>query len=170
MNGSLSLSSLLSMAVALLAGAAVPFQGGSNAALGRMLGHPLWATLTSLLVSIVVVLPLLFVMRVPAPTVGAAVQGPAWLWLGGVAGVAYLTAALVLTPAGRGQLHRQRDGGADAGVAGDRPFRSDGIGAQAHRAGRLVGVGLILVGAGIVQAHSVAAPPPIAGSVPVEQR
>ena len=28
--------------------------------------------------------------------------------------------------------------------------------------GRLVGVGLILVGAGIVQAHSVAAPPPIA--------
>ena len=59
MNGSLSLSSLLSMAVALLAGAAVPFQGGSNAALGRMLGHPLWATLTSLLVSIVVVLPLL---------------------------------------------------------------------------------------------------------------
>ena len=67
MNGSLSLSSLLSMAVALLAGAAVPFQGGSNAALGRMLGHPLWATLTSLLVSIVVVLPLLFVMRVPAP-------------------------------------------------------------------------------------------------------
>ena len=56
MNGSLSLSSLLSMAVALLAGAAVPFQGGSNAALGRMLGHPLWATLTSLLVSIVVVL------------------------------------------------------------------------------------------------------------------
>ena len=57
-----------------------------------------WATLASLLVSIVVVLPLLFVMRVPAPTVGAAVQGPAWLWLGGVAGVAYLTAALVLTP------------------------------------------------------------------------
>ncbi|WP_256376838.1 MULTISPECIES: DMT family transporter [Thalassospira] len=28
----------------------------------------------------------------------AAAQGPAWWWLGGVVGVAYITAALVLTP------------------------------------------------------------------------
>ena len=63
-----------------------------------MLGHPLWATLTSLLVSIVVVLPLLFVMRVPAPTVGAAVQGRPGSGRRRRRG--YLTAALVLTPLG----------------------------------------------------------------------
>ena len=93
-----SLSSLLPMAIAVVAGAAVPFQAGSNAALGRALGHPLWATLSSLAVSVLVVVPLMMLMRVPAPALGAAAQGPAWWWLGGVSGVAYITAALILTP------------------------------------------------------------------------
>ncbi|MFT3690084.1 DMT family transporter [Paenirhodobacter sp.] len=86
------------MAIAVAAGAAVPFQAASNAALGRALGHPLWATLASLSVSALVVVPLMMLMRVPAPAFGAAVQGAAWWWLGGVAGVAYITAALMLTP------------------------------------------------------------------------
>ncbi|MFN3887361.1 MAG: DMT family transporter [Aquabacterium sp.] len=98
MHGSTSLVGLIAMAIAMLAGAAVPFQAASNAALGRALGHPLWATLSSLVVSLVVVAVLLVVARVPAPTFGMAAQGPAWLWLGGVAGVAYITAALMLTP------------------------------------------------------------------------
>ena len=57
----------LPMGVALLAGAAVPLQGASNAALGRALGHPLWATMVSLVVSMLVVLPLMGSMRVQAP-------------------------------------------------------------------------------------------------------
>ncbi|RZI82371.1 MAG: EamA-like transporter family protein, partial [Pseudomonas sp.] len=40
MPHALTLSVLLPMLIALLAGAAVPFQAGSNAALGRLLGHP----------------------------------------------------------------------------------------------------------------------------------
>lgn len=94
----LSLATLLPLAVALLAGAVVPFQAGSNAALGRALGHPLWATVASLLVSLLVVLPVLIGMRAGAPDLGAAIRGPWWLWIGGIAGVAYITAALVLTP------------------------------------------------------------------------
>nr|WED69683.1 DMT family transporter [Pectobacterium colocasium] len=82
----------------MLAGSIVPFQAASNAALARALGHPLWATLVSLLVSICVLLPILFAARIPTPTVGPALQGPWWIWLGGVAGVAYITAALLLTP------------------------------------------------------------------------
>ena len=155
MNGSLSLSSLLSMAVALLAGAAVPFQGGSNAALGRMLGHPLWATLASLLVSIVVVLPLLFVAGAGAhgrrggPGAGMAVAG-------GVAGVAYLTAALVLTPAGRASFIVSVMAGQMLASLVIDHFGLMGLAPKPIALGRLVGVGLILVGAGIVQAHSVA--------------
>jgi transporter family-2 protein len=170
MNGSLSLSSLLSMAIALLAGAAVPFQGGSNAALGRMLGHPLWATLASLLVSIVVVLPLLFVMRVPAPTVGAAVQGPAWLWLGGVAGVAYLTAALVLTPklGAASFIVSVMAGQMLASLVIDH-FGLMGLAPKPIALGRLAGGALILVGAGIVQAHSVAPPAPASRAVSAGQ-
>lgn len=92
------LSSLIPMSIALLAGAVVPFQAASNAALGKALGHPLWSTLTSLTVSVLVVLPLLWIMRVPMPNFSIALKGPLWLWFGGIAGVAYITAALILTP------------------------------------------------------------------------
>lgn len=98
MKSLLSWAAALPMGIAVIAGAVVPFQAASNAALGRALGHPLWATLTSLAVSIVVVIPVMLWLRVPAPAYGAALHGPLWLWLGGVAGVIYITAALVLTP------------------------------------------------------------------------
>ncbi|WP_095160047.1 DMT family transporter [Pseudomonas sp. Irchel 3E13] len=98
MNPSFSPAVVLLPLIALLAGAAVPFQAGSNAALGRLLGHPLWATLVSLSVSVLMVLPALWLMRAPAPQVAALAQAPWWAWFGGVAGVAYITAALILTP------------------------------------------------------------------------
>lgn len=98
MNLSFAPAALLPLIIALLAGAAVPFQAGSNAALGRLLGHPLWATLVSLGVSVLMVIPALLVMRAPMPQLAALAQAPWWAWLGGVAGVAYITAALMLTP------------------------------------------------------------------------
>lgn len=98
MSFSLSPAALLPLLVALFAGAAVPFQAGSNAALGRLLGHPLWATLVSLAVSILMVIPALLVLRAPLPQLATLTQAPWWAWLGGVAGVAYITAALMLTP------------------------------------------------------------------------
>ncbi|MEZ0192817.1 DMT family transporter [Pseudomonas qingdaonensis] len=94
----LNLAVAIPLLVALLAGAAVPFQAGANAALGRLLGHPLWATLISLAVSVLMVLPALLLMRVPLPQLANLGQAPWWAWLGGVAGVAYITAALILTP------------------------------------------------------------------------
>lgn len=98
MNFTFAPALFLPLLIALVAGAAVPFQAGSNAALGRLLGHPLWATLVSLLVSVLMVLPALWVMRAPMPQVAALTQAPWWAWIGGVAGVAYITAALILTP------------------------------------------------------------------------
>ncbi|BCH30056.1 hypothetical protein MesoLjLc_19860 [Mesorhizobium sp. L-8-10] len=83
---------------ALLAGAAVPFQAGANAMLGRLLGHPLWATLVSLFVSAALVVPVMLAFRLPVPTIGAAIKGPWWIWVGGAAGVVYVTAALLLAP------------------------------------------------------------------------
>lgn len=98
MSTPFSLTTLLPAGIALLAGAAVPFQAGSNAALGRMLAHPLWATLVSLAVSVALVLPALLALRVPAPAMTTAAQAPWWIWMGGVTGVVYVTAAIVLTP------------------------------------------------------------------------
>ncbi|WP_322414667.1 DMT family transporter [Mesorhizobium huakuii] len=84
--------------VALLAGAAVPFQAGANAMLGRLLGHPLWATFVSLGVSAVLIVPVMMGFKLPVPAVGMAVKGPWWIWIGGAAGVVYITAALLLAP------------------------------------------------------------------------
>jgi transporter family-2 protein len=154
-----ALSSLFPMAIALAAGAAVPFQAGSNAALGRALGNPLWATLCSLLVSVLVVVVLMLATRAPVPTLGAAEQGPGWLWLGGVAGVAYVTAALVLTP---------RLGAASfivcviagqmlASLAIDHHGLM-GLPVRPANAWRGAGVALILAGMVVVQIASAAAP------------
>lgn len=67
--------------LAMLAGAVVPFQAGANAALGRNLGHPLWATMASLAVSAVLASLVMLVWRVPAPDVQLAMRGPGWSWL-----------------------------------------------------------------------------------------
>lgn len=84
--------------IAALSGAAVPFQGGANAALGRALGHPLWATLMSLAVSAACILPILIALRVPMPTLSGLAGQPKWIWIGGLAGVVYVTAAILLMP------------------------------------------------------------------------
>ena len=96
MNSSLTVVGLA--AVAVVAGALVPFQAGSNAELGRALGHPLWATLVSLVVSILVVIPIALAMQAAPPVFGAARHLPAWAWLGGVAGAIYVSSALILVP------------------------------------------------------------------------
>lgn len=90
-------SSLL--AAALVAGAAIPFQAGANAMLGRLLGHPLWATMVSLAVSVALAAPVMLAFKVPVPSFAtAATTGPWWIWIGGAAGVVYVTAALLLAP------------------------------------------------------------------------
>ncbi|MBU4609950.1 DMT family transporter [Achromobacter sp. GG226] len=145
-------SAILPTLVAVAAGAAVPFQAASNAALGRALGHPLWATLASLAVSALVVLPVMLALRVPAPMLGAALHGPAWLWLGGVAGVAYITAALVLTPklGAAGFIVAVVAGQMLASLLIDH-VGAMGLPARPVGAARLLGVALILAGMVTVQ-------------------
>ncbi|MFN3881788.1 MAG: DMT family transporter [Nitrincola lacisaponensis] len=96
MNSSFTLVAFAALAV--IAGALVPFQSGSNAELGRALGYPLWATLVSLLVSMLVVIPILLAIQAPLPALGAVKNLPAWAWLGGVAGAIYISSALILVP------------------------------------------------------------------------
>jgi len=147
-----SFAALLFAVAALIAGAIVPFQAGSNAALGRALGHPLWATATSLVVSLLVMLPLLLALRVPAPALAPAAQLPAWAWLGGVAGVVYLTAALMLTPR-MGATHFivwVIAGQMLASVLMDH-FGWMNIPVKEINPGRIAGVALIFVGVLVVQ-------------------
>ena len=58
----------------------------------------MWATLASLLVSILVLLPIMLAMRVPLPSVAFISKAPLWMWAGGAFGVCFISLALVLLP------------------------------------------------------------------------
>lgn len=152
MNLNLAPAVVLLPLVALLAGAAVPFQAGSNAALGRLLGHPLWAALVSLSVSVLLVLPALWLMRAPWPQPGALASAPWWAWFGGVAGVAYITAALILTPklGAAGFIVCVIAGQVLSSLAIDQ-WGLMGLPERPVNLARLLGVGLIVVGMLVVQ-------------------
>ena len=84
--------------LATFAGAVVPFQSAINVNLGRGLGHPLWATLASLMVSILVLLPIILALRLPLPSLAFISKAPLWMWAGGAFGVCFISLALVLLP------------------------------------------------------------------------
>lgn len=152
MPQALALSALLPLLVAVLAGAAVPFQAGSNAALGRLLGHPLWAAGVSLLVSLLMLVPALLVMRAPLPQLQSLAQAPWWAWFGGVAGVLYITAALVLTPrlGAAGFIVCVIAGQVVSSLLIDQ-WGLMGLPERPVNVWRLVGVGMIVLGMLVVQ-------------------
>lgn len=84
--------------LAALGGAAITLQAGMNAQVGKMLGHPLWATLVSLTVSVISVVPLLVAFRVTPPTLSGLDAAPWWVWLGGALGAFFITVALTTAP------------------------------------------------------------------------
>lgn len=73
-------------------------QSAINANLSRGLGHPLWATLASLLVSVLVLLPVIISLRLPLPSLGFISKAPLWMWAGGAFGVCFIALALMLLP------------------------------------------------------------------------
>ncbi|MGR3436093.1 MAG: DMT family transporter [Shimia sp.] len=83
--------------LALMSGVLLAAQPAANAVLARGLGSPYLATLVSLGVSVLCVLPVFLV----APTTGAGAglgAIPWWGWAGGVAGAVFVTAALMWAP------------------------------------------------------------------------
>ncbi len=143
---------LLPFALALLAGAVLPFQAAANAAVGRALGHWLWGAFTSLTVSSLVVIVALLFLRVPVPDMGKALQGPWWLWIGGVLGAMYVAGAAALIPklGAAGFLVLVVAGQIITAVLADH-FGLMGLGGKPLSLARLVGVALILCGVLMVQ-------------------
>lgn len=137
---------------AIVAGAAVPFQAGANAALGRGLGHPLWGTMVSLGVSVLCILPIMIAKKVPVPTFGNLAGAPKWIWIGGAVGVFYITAALLLAPklGAVAFIAAVIAGQMAASIAIDR-FGLMGFAEKPLSAPRLVGIGLIILGVVIMQ-------------------
>lgn len=149
---------------ALLTGAVVPFQAGANAALGRALGHPLWGTVVSLLVSFACILPVLMLAKVGAPNLSQLAQAPRWIWIGGLVGVVYVTGALLLAPklGAAGFVTAAIAGQMLASVVIDQ-WGLVGLPKRPVSASRLLGLGLVLLGLIAMQVPALGAKPP-AGS------
>ncbi|WP_025752612.1 MULTISPECIES: DMT family transporter [unclassified Pseudomonas] len=157
---------VLPPALALFAGAVLPFQATANAAVGRALGHWLWGAFTSLTVSSLVVIVALLVLRVPAPDMGKALQGPWWLWVGGVLGALYVAGAAALTPrlGAAGFLVLVVAGQIITAVLADH-FGVMGLTGKPLNLARLAGVVLILCGVLLVQGTWATATPASAAAV-----
>jgi bacterial/archaeal transporter family-2 protein len=83
---------------ALLVGMGQPIQAAINAQLRTHLGDPAWATMVSVLVSTTAIALYLLIRRVPPPALKVASGAPWWLWTGGLLGVTFVAAGLVVTP------------------------------------------------------------------------
>lgn len=87
---------VLAILFALLAGAANPFQAGTNAELKTQLAQPLWATLWVYLSGLMGVLLVQAFVRQPLPSGPQAHAAPWWAWTGGLISIIATFAGLML--------------------------------------------------------------------------
>lgn len=84
--------------LAVLAGTLVPLQAGLNAQLRLRLDSPHYATLVSVLVSLLGITVFCLIARLPVPSPVLVARVPWWVWTGGIVGVVYVFMVLVLAP------------------------------------------------------------------------
>ena len=94
-----SMSPIFAILLAALAGAGLAVQSGTNAVLGRMLGHPMWASFWQFAAGTILIVIMMIALRVPYPAfAGTAVGAPWWVWIGFITGSYFVVAALSLAP------------------------------------------------------------------------
>jgi transporter family-2 protein len=86
----------LALVVAVLGGAANPFQGATNAELNKRLAQPVWAGAVVYGTGLIGLLLILAAMRQAFPS-GRASQVPWWAWMGGVISLGSTMAGLTMT-------------------------------------------------------------------------
>lgn len=89
---------ILYIVAALAAGFGIPVQAGVNGRLRESLSDPAWAALVSISVSFVCLVLYVTVRRLPSPFTDHPGSVPWWGWSGGLFGVIFVLAALILTP------------------------------------------------------------------------
>lgn len=86
----------IALLFALAAGAANPFQSGTNAELKAQLAQPLWATLWVYASGLIGVLLVQAVVRQPLPAGSHVSSAPWWAWTGGMISILATFAGLML--------------------------------------------------------------------------
>lgn len=142
------------MLTALLAGALMPVQAGINARLRDYLGEPLMASLVSFVVGTLALLAFILATRTPWPAMAAVSAAPWWTWIGGSLGAFFVAVSVILAfkLGATGLMAWIIAGQLLASVLIDH---TGAIGFAVREASwqRLAGVGLLLVGAVLVNEY-----------------
>jgi bacterial/archaeal transporter family-2 protein len=136
---------------ALIAGAAITAQAGSNSQLKQSLGSPIGALAVNYVLGLVSVLLVLVFTRFSLPAADKIASAPWWAWIGGVLGVLYgLSVVLLASRMGAATLIA-------AVVTGQLIFsvvvdNFGWIGFEVHHAGvsRILGCALMIGGFGLI--------------------
>jgi bacterial/archaeal transporter family-2 protein len=139
------------LVVALVVGALITVQTGSNTRLKEAFGHPLPAIVVSSLIGIVLLTAIIVATRAPLPSWGRVMGAPWSAWLGGLLGAAYaVTVVVVARELGAATLTALVvTGQLLCSVALDH-FGLLGFELHAVGAGRLVGCALLLAGTALI--------------------
>ena len=84
------------LGIALVAGAVITLQTGSNARLKEAFGHALPAVIVSSLIGITLLVAVMLITRTPVPSLGRVTSAPWTAWLGGILGAGYAVVVVVL--------------------------------------------------------------------------
>lgn len=82
----------------IVVGSLVALQGAINAQLGRLLTHPLHASLISFLGGVITLIIAALIMRTGLPTFQQLSGIPAYLFIGGILGAIFVSAVIVTVP------------------------------------------------------------------------
>ena len=140
------------LAAAIAVGACLSFQPPINAAMARALGSPLLAATVSIAISLVTVL-LLFAVAGRGAGDSAQLRAlPAWVLLGGVIGVVFVAGSIHLAPTlGVAAFFVCVVAGQLLGATLADRIGAFGAQVQPISGTKLVGLGLVLAGAALVQ-------------------
>jgi transporter family-2 protein len=146
------LLSVLPLAMAVMAGALIPVQAASGGTLGRVLGNPLWGAAVALFIGFFALLIVAFALRLPLPSMSNALQGPWWMWIGGITGAIYVATSLALLPkiGAAGFIVCVIAGQMIAAMLLDH-FGLLGLTVKPINMGRAIGVGIMFVGLLVAQ-------------------
>jgi transporter family-2 protein len=93
------LTTILPALLALICGAVLTTQVGSNNLLGRSINDPYIPAAANMVTGLIFTVILLLIVHKPLPSVAHLRAAPWWTWLaGGFLGVAYLTGNILLAP------------------------------------------------------------------------
>jgi transporter family-2 protein len=89
---------ILFVSLAILAGAAIPFQSAMNASLGKSLQSPYFSALTVFLVAFIGMILYVIMARQGLPSIAQFSSAPKWTYLGGILGAVYILLIVILAP------------------------------------------------------------------------